>query len=297
MSSISKAKSGDPLKLKAADWNALAEHVNKSNALPGASELAMSAVQVTVRNATGADTQRFAFLKPSGVVVSPTAGIDSFCDGPVFDAVIPQAGEDCALFCSNGPMSPLSIGSARASGVCVVQFSTASSGHGFAVPDGAGGLRTSDAGAVRVLYCEGSGSAKWGAILLGGAGGGDTYKGFFKLSCIYEGGVCYVHQSGGWFFINGAYMQMIGGNIGVLPFNGTTYHIVLHYHQDLDADGNVTARSYGIEGIILTNPSVMNATDTDARWLIGTVRGLSGGAVEIVQQSHGTPYFFTLSLC
>ena len=289
---------GDPLHIPAADLNRVADHVEGME--PGMSSPAAGAsfspCAVAVRNMTGGGLLAYTAVLLGAPRIAPSDDVDAL-RRPVFGATVPAAGQTTGLAILQRNLADGETGPAVVSGASPVRCVVLSASHACAKPDGIGGLVSADSGPVPLFWKEGVGGTRWCFAILGSAASGDTYNGYFKLTAEMSGGQCVIRQSGGWFFINGSYMNLLPGVVGALPFDGKTYHVVLHYHQDLDADGNVTARSYGIENGTLPNPSVMNATATDARWLIGSVTGSSGGAVSIVQQSHGTPYFFTLSQC
>lgn len=289
---------GDPLRIPAADLNRIADHVE--GVAPGISSpwggAGTSPCTVAVRNMAGTTLAAYTAIALGAPRVLPSENADML-RRPVFGAAIPTAGQSTGLAVLQRKLADGETGPAVVSGASPVLCTVLSASHGFAVPDGRGGLVSAETGPVPLVWKEAVGSARRCFAVLGSTASGDTYKGYFKLTARMADGSCTVHQSGGWFFINGSYMNLLESDVGVLPFNGKTYHIVIHYHQDLDEDGNMTARSYAIENGVLINPSVMNATATDARWLIGTATGLSDGSVSLVQQSHGTPYFFTLSQC
>lgn len=303
---IEKVTKGAPFKLKASDWNGVADFVNRGQQPVGGKSFAVHGEKVTIRNATSAELSRFSFVKPDGVVISPSEGLDSFCESPVFTVAVPDEGEDCALLCLDAPISAGEYGDARASGVCVVQFSTADVSHGFAVPDGLGGLKTADAGSVRVLYCQGDGGDKWGAVLLGGsgvsAGGGSNayYKGYFKLSLEtrtrevenpdydpldpeseeyvteeYQ----VVHHSGGYFTVNGILGAYItAGDVEVTP-GVVNQDVILHYHVNSGEQEDTVVTGAYVEAAPLSSNDEGNAY-----WLLGHY-----SADGVIQQSHGVP--------
>ncbi|MDD5729409.1 MAG: hypothetical protein PHV59_12685 [Victivallales bacterium] len=68
------------------------------------------------------------------------------------------------------------------SGITVAKIYVNDADHKYVKVNSAGKLETSESGSVRILWkADGTGSGKWGIILIGGSGGSD-YNGQFKVS-------------------------------------------------------------------------------------------------------------------
>lgn len=189
---IQKVRRGDPFRVKASDWNQMADFINGRNAPPSSVQGVFGTGSVIVRNystvlsQSGDTLNRFSFVKPVGFDLFPSSEMQNelskysdFADHPVLKVEIPAADEDCPLLCLDQPLSLYEYGSARAFGVCTAYFSSvatmSSNQHlnRYAVPDGMGGLKTAIAGSTRVLRVMTSGNIKWGYVILGGGASRD----------------------------------------------------------------------------------------------------------------------------
>lgn len=269
---IQKARRGEPLKLKASDWNQMADFVNRGNALPSSIQGIAGAGSVIVRNYStvlnqnGDTLNRFSFVKPIGFDLFPSSEMQNelskysdFADHPVLKVEIPAADEDCPLLCLDQPLSLYEYGSARAFGVCTAYFSSvaisSSNQHmnKYAVPDGNGGLKTAIAGSTRVLRVMTSGNIKWGYVILGGGASRDI--GAFDV--IMEDGYVRVFDS-----------SNPNSNTAGLVYSGNdTYYIsrvtltpmVGWVYIDVDYD-NLTR-------VISIAASLPTVTGTERRWI------------------------------
>jgi hypothetical protein len=129
----------------------------------------------------------------------------------------------------------------------------------------------------------------------------NQYRGYFRiyytLSVDSQTGVKTrtIAVTTGRFFINGIMMSPNApAELPTLPENtGGTYHIYIHYHQELDEDEHIQRTA-----TIKTLPEdyqYRNPTSNDAYYYLGQVQKTSSGLISIEQNSYGTPMLFTIT--
>jgi hypothetical protein len=121
-----KVKSGDPLRIRADDYNAFVDaaeaHKNRMTAPPSAQQLRESGDTVLVRNDSGQNIIRFGILGIDGPLVEPAANLERFKNRTVLKGVIPITADHSGKFViTQEPIRPGKIGRALISGVSAVQ--------------------------------------------------------------------------------------------------------------------------------------------------------------------------------
>lgn len=187
---IPKVNRGDRLRIRAQDWNEIADHVNETSL---AASAAWRHKGLHVLNATDADRLAGMCLKVGGPVASSLD--DGFADVQVLSATIPQAGETgCILGILSEDVASGDIGRISLSGACYALFSSYDSTLQYAEPDGYGRLKSSAIGSIEVV-CADSQTLQ-GVVIIGGVGG--ARGGYFDLSMARDGDgwACTVFNSG-----------------------------------------------------------------------------------------------------
>ena len=190
---IPKVNSGDRLKIRALDWNAIANHVNATRLDEDRRQRQRG---LYTANVTDAEILAGTCLKLGGLVFGGDLS-DSFADQQVLSTSIPANGEtDCILCFAAEDILAGDIGRVTLSGACYALFSSYDSSLPYAVPDGTGRLKSSEIGAMQVVWADGN--TKQGLVLMGGGIGGMA-GGYFDLRVGKDEGdhwQCIVFNSG-----------------------------------------------------------------------------------------------------
>lgn len=172
--------------LPAPAWNAMLKAV-KPKAGPAAGGAPFTAVEIGVKNATGAPLDRFGIVKATRPTFPFVEGqeADSFRNNDVQDAQAPAAGEVFAV--TQEPLSADQIGVARIAGLTRVRVDVTDAAHGYAGCTTSTQLLASAArGPARILWVESDRAGaratgeQWAVVLLGGGAAPET--GFVKPS-------------------------------------------------------------------------------------------------------------------
>jgi len=170
-----KVKPGDPLVIRAADWNRFVDAalfvkgVGQGTAGQWGRALADRDV-MPVRNASGGDLDRFAVLGIDGMVIGPGDNPDEFKGRPAFSGVVPAAGSHEGRFVIlQGPLAAGAIGLGLVAGASPVKVDVQDAAHRFAeIGDGqAGHLVSGEAGSAVILWKESGTGVKWAVVRLG----------------------------------------------------------------------------------------------------------------------------------
>ena len=175
-----KVLPGDKLRIPAAAYNASVDAARSQqgrehdrSADPKPADRRDSGI-VLVKNASGADRQRFDVLSISGVVFSPSANLEAFQNRPVFIGVTPAAAAPGKFVVLLAPAKANAIAHAAVASLTVVRVNVTDASHGFAdVKDNdATQLQSSASGTARILWREGGTGSQWALVRLGDAAGG-----------------------------------------------------------------------------------------------------------------------------
>jgi hypothetical protein len=133
-----------------------------------------SGVTISVKNASGADVDRFGILGIDDIVFTPTDNLDGFKNGPVLSCITPADPDHLNKFAVLlQPVADDAIGLAKLAGPCVVKVDVASESDAFAtILDGDATKLQSGGAGVPILYKESGTGEKWAIVLLGGGGAG-----------------------------------------------------------------------------------------------------------------------------
>jgi len=174
---MKKVKSGDPLVIPAPTYNAFVDSAVDHKARQQSSSQAdrqafrQSGI-VLVKNASGADRQRFDVLGVDAPVITPTDNEDAFKNKVVLSGSTPAEGDHSGRFgILLEPLADGKVGMACASGVCAAHVDVQHEDHQFAdIKDGdVSSLQTRESGAATILWKETGTGLKWVIVHLAGA--------------------------------------------------------------------------------------------------------------------------------
>lgn len=179
---LKKVQPGQPLQIPAAAYNAFVDAAldyrqrQQDRGGPTPSGGRPSGV-VLVRNASGADRQRFDVLGIDSVVFTPPDALEQFQNQPVLEGVTPTAAHAGRFVILQEPLAagpegdPANgaIGRALLSGLSVARIEVAADADAFAdIKAGdATQLRSGSSGAAQVLWKETTGATRWAIVRLG----------------------------------------------------------------------------------------------------------------------------------
>ena len=175
---IPKVNSGDKLRIRAQDWNAIAQHVNSTR------------LETTqggrTRGLYGTHYFTTDLLAGQCVKLDGAAGwsgndlTEDFADCQVFDLAMPKNGEtDCTLAIAQEDILTGDIGRISISGASYAVFSSYDPAYKYAEPDGQGKLKSVALGIIEVVYVDTK--TKQGIVIIGGTGG--AKGGYFDVRC------------------------------------------------------------------------------------------------------------------
>lgn len=185
-----RVQPGEPIRISASEWNAVAELVD-SVKKPPVSPLpngVSSPCIVLGCNQTGAVIEMGMTLVLEGLRITPVENEEDFLSGSVYDLVYSGNG---ILGVALQPIEPGEIGPVVISGHVPVLVSVSDSNHLYANPDGNGYLVSAEDGAVRLSYTNSLTGLGWCNAVLGAGGGAvvvpEEYNGPFKMgSVVYQ---------------------------------------------------------------------------------------------------------------
>ena len=175
--SLKKVKSGDPLKIPAATFNTFVDtardyQARKHQQGQGSRAAVRHSGLVLVKNASGADRQRFDVLGVNGPIFTPADAEDAFKNAVALVGVTPsQAGHAGKFVILLEPVAAGEIGLACAEGVCPVHIYVEDEAFEFAdVNNGApSSLKTSRTGAATILWRESGTGTVWAVVKIANA--------------------------------------------------------------------------------------------------------------------------------
>lgn len=177
---MQRVHKGQPLKIAAADWNAMADAAeayqrSRANQTAGSNGSSLPAGLVLVRNDSGAGRARHEVLGIDAPLFTPTDNLDQFKSRVALKGVSPNATTHAGRFVVlYEPIRSTEIGLAWASTVCPVQISVTDASHQYA--DVATGdmakLASGTSGAAHILWKETGTGTKWAIVRLSYSSGG-----------------------------------------------------------------------------------------------------------------------------
>jgi hypothetical protein len=182
--SLKKVQPGEKLRIPAAAYNAFIDTARdlrqrqqsqKQDDRPQQRDTGI----VLVKNASGADRNRFDVLGIDNTVVTPSDNLDQFKNKVALGGVTPTESDHTGRFVILlEPLVSGAIGQAVAAGVSPAQVDVQDEDDRFAdVKDGdAASLKTASSGAAAILWKESGTGVKWAVVRIGagGGGGGDS---------------------------------------------------------------------------------------------------------------------------
>ena len=174
---MKKVKSGDPLVIPSQTFNNFIDAAQAHKARQQASgqtdrQSVRQTSIVLVKNASGADRQRFDVLGIDAPLITPTDNEDAFKNKVALSGTTPSESDHLGRFAILlEPLADGKVGMACAAGVCVAHVDVQHDGHRFAdIKDAdASSLQTRASGAATILWKETGTGLKWAIVHLAGA--------------------------------------------------------------------------------------------------------------------------------
>lgn len=165
---------GDPFPTDAGTlnaWNAaaMAHAIGQGGTGEGNFTPASDSGVVLVKNTSGVGRERFDVLGLDAPIITPTANLAEFKNGPAFKGVTPTADHRGRFVVLPEPVGVDGVIPARVAGLTVakVDFTAGVFRYAETVPGNAGSLRASPIGSARILWPTTGTSVEWSAVLLG----------------------------------------------------------------------------------------------------------------------------------
>ena len=176
-SALRKVRSGDPLVIPAAAYNAFIDAAldfrqRTAHLGQGAQPSFSQASIVLVRNDSGSNQNRMAVLGVDAPIIDPSANEEEFRNRVALSCVAPEEGTHEGRFVVLAePIANGKIGRAYAAGVCPVKIDVPDEEHEWRyaeIADGiTGNLKVSMQGSATILWRAGGTGVQWAVIRLG----------------------------------------------------------------------------------------------------------------------------------
>jgi hypothetical protein len=176
-SALRKVRSGDPLVIPAAAYNAFIDAAldfrqRTAHLGQGAQPSFPQASIVLVRNDSGSNQNRMAVLGVDAPIIDPSANEEEFRNRVALSCVAPEEGTHEGRFVVLAePIANGKIGRAYAAGVCPVKIDVPDEEHEWRyaeIADGiTGNLKVSMQGSATILWRAGGTGVQWAVIRLG----------------------------------------------------------------------------------------------------------------------------------
>jgi hypothetical protein len=176
-SALRKVRSGDPLVIPAAAYNAFIDAAldfrqRTAHLGQGAQPSFSQASIVLVRNDSGSNQNRMAVLGVEAPIIDPSANEEEFRNRVALSCVAPEEGTHEGRFVVLAePIANGKIGRAYAAGVCPVKIDVPDEEHEWRyaeIADGiTGNLKVSMQGSATILWRAGGTGVQWAVIRLG----------------------------------------------------------------------------------------------------------------------------------
>lgn len=129
---------------------------------------------ILVKNASGADRQRFDVLGIQQPIFGPSDNLDTFKNRPALAGVVPTADHAGKFVILLEPLKSGLIGRATASGVSIARVDVQDEADRMAdAAEGqAASLKSGSSGVAQILWKEAGTGVKWAVVRIGGGGGG-----------------------------------------------------------------------------------------------------------------------------
>ena len=172
---MKKVKSREKFRVKAETWNSFinaAEFVKQRQAdmKSQTGRRDTKSGTVMLRNGTDAVLEQFAVVSIGNLIITPADNEPEFRQAmPVFEAVpLSDSNKDKPFAVLQKPLAKKECGIALVAGITPVKINVTSESHEYAEASAAG-LKSSDSGAVRILWKESGTGEKWAIANLGAA--------------------------------------------------------------------------------------------------------------------------------
>jgi hypothetical protein len=174
---IAKVRPGQPLAIRAADWNAIAEAVaavaRMQTGPGGLLGRAPASLVVIAKNSTGSALEAGGVATVAAAVpAAPTPA--AFLETPMFVLALTTATGPLAIAAE--PIASSASGRVVVAGLAVCQLQVLSTSHRYAAPIASDltKLASAESGPARVLHRNGTTGTVAAAVLLGAGGGGSA---------------------------------------------------------------------------------------------------------------------------
>jgi len=173
MGDLKKVQSGSPLVIPAQTFNAFIDAARDFQERQlGQSRTGVPdsiGDLVLIKNASGADRDRFNILGIDGIVISPTDNLSEFQNRPALSCVAPTEDHADKFVILAEPVKDGCIGRAWATGTCVCRVYVHKEEHTCAYANVGiiGRLKSSSTGSARILWKESGTGLKWAVVRLG----------------------------------------------------------------------------------------------------------------------------------
>jgi hypothetical protein len=174
---LKKVQQTQKLRIPAAAYNAFvdtarAHQQRQQDRQQTAQPASRSSGLVLVKNASGADRERFDVLGVNAPLFGPSDNLESFKNTLALTGITPTADHAGRFVILQEPLKADAIGLALAAGVSIVHINVQDQAHRLAdVAEGtAGNLRSGSAGVAQILWKEAGTGVKWALVRLGAGG-------------------------------------------------------------------------------------------------------------------------------
>lgn len=167
---LKKVQPGDPLQIPAASFNmfidaARAHRDRQHTQDQGAQPTMRTGGMALVKNASGADQDRFAVLGINTPIILPTDNLNGFKNRVAFNVVVPTADHAEKFVILTEPLAAGRLGKGMVSGVTPVKLSVQSEDDEYAaVKVGETGFLETGQGPAQILWKEPGTGTKWGIV-------------------------------------------------------------------------------------------------------------------------------------
>lgn len=172
---LRKLTAGEPLSISASDWNAAMDatrdFLNRRNIGQPQGDADTDSGMVLVKNASGADVDRFGILGIDSILFTPTDNLNGFKNQACLTGVAPTVADHTGKFVIAAEGIPAGkIGRCYLQAVCPVQVETVASDFPPFADVKASSLTqliANTVGAAQILYRESGTGVKWAIVRVG----------------------------------------------------------------------------------------------------------------------------------
>jgi len=169
-----KVKPGDPLVIRAADWNQFVDAVEFVKGVGQGTagqwgRILSDRDVMLVKNSTGGDLDRFGVMSITGVTFTPTDNPDGFKNAPALVGQTPSGDQAGDFVIALTPIKSGAFGPCVMSGLTVAYLDVIDAAHKYADTKSAdkAKLRTYDTGRAQIVWAESGTGPKWAVVRVG----------------------------------------------------------------------------------------------------------------------------------